>query len=119
MITDIRMPPLHTEDRLRAAIAIRPRQPGTAVLVLSQYVHRHDARELFSDPHAGTGYLLKQGAADVNTFCRDVQTVGDGGAVLDSDVVSAVLSRARRGNPAQRQLTPRQTRTTAGCSRSC
>jgi DNA-binding NarL/FixJ family response regulator len=107
VVTDIRMPPDHTEDGLRAAIAIRAARPSTAVLVLSQYVHRQYAEELLGEQPAGVGYLLKQRVADAAAFCRDVQTVAGGGTVLDPEVVAAMLTRAR-GNTALARLTPRQ-----------
>jgi DNA-binding NarL/FixJ family response regulator len=109
VITDIRMPPDHAEDGLRAAATIRAARPGTAVLVLSQYVHRQYARELLGDRPAGVGYLLKQRVADVAGFCRDVRTVAAGGTVLDSEVVSAMLTRARNAGDRLGRLTPRQT----------
>jgi DNA-binding NarL/FixJ family response regulator len=108
VLTDIRMPPEHTEDGLRAAIAIRATRPETAVLVLSQYVHRHYACELLADRPAGVGYLLKQRVADVADFCRDVRSVAHGGTVLDPEVVSAMLSRARADSDALARLTARQ-----------
>lgn len=126
VLTDIRMPPEHTEDGLRAAIAIRATRPETAVLVLSQYVHRHYACELLADRPAGVGYLLKQRVADVADFCRDVRTVAHGGTVLDPEVVSAMLSRARADSDALARLTSRQSaviallaegRTNAGIAR--
>jgi DNA-binding NarL/FixJ family response regulator len=107
VVTDIRMPPDHTEDGLRAAIAIRAARPSTAVLVLSQYVHRQYARELLGEQPAGVGYLLKQRVADAAAFCRDVRIVAEGGTVLDPEVVSAMLNRAR-SHPALARLTPRQ-----------
>jgi len=107
VITDIRMPPHRTEDGLRAAIAIRAARPSTAVLVLSQYVHRQYARELLGEQPAGVGYLLKQRVADAAAFCRDVRTVAEGGTVLDPEVVAAMLNRAR-SNSALTRLTPRQ-----------
>jgi DNA-binding NarL/FixJ family response regulator len=126
VLTDIRMPPEHTEDGLRAAIAIRAARPETAVLVLSQYVHRHYACELLADRPAGVGYLLKQRVADVADFCRDVRSVAHGGTVLDPEVVSAMLSRARADSDALARLTTRQSaviallaegRTNAGIAR--
>ena len=108
VLTDIRMPPKHAEDGLRAAIAIRAERPQTAILVLSQYVHREYARDLLGDRPAGVGYLLKQRVADVASFCRDVRIVAEGGTVLDPEVVSAMLTRARTGHDALTQLTPRQ-----------
>ena len=107
VVTDIRMPPDHTEDGLRAAIAIRSARPSTAVLVLSQYVHRQYARELLGEQPAGVGYLLKQRVADAAAFCRDVRIVAEGGTVLDPEVVSAMLNRAR-SHTALTRLTPRQ-----------
>lgn len=126
VLTDIRMPPDHAEDGLRAALAIRAERPDTAVLVLSQYVHRQYAYELLADRPAGVGYLLKQRVADVAGFCRDVRTVAGGGTVLDPDVVSAMLHRARSAPDPLDDLTPRQTeviallaegRTNAGIAR--
>lgn len=108
VLTDIRMPPHHAEDGLRAAIAIRAARPETAVLVLSQYVHREYARELLGECPSGVGYLLKQRVADVAGFCRTVQVVADGGTVLDREVVSAMLLRARHADHALAGLTPRQ-----------
>ncbi len=108
LLTDIRMPPDHTEDGLRAAIAIRAARATTRVLVLSQYVHRRYAEELLGDQPAGVGYLLKQRVANVDSFCRDVRVVADGGTVLDPEVVSAMLTRARHENDALDRLTPRQ-----------
>jgi DNA-binding NarL/FixJ family response regulator len=107
VITDIRMPPDRTEDGLRAAIAIRAARPSTAVLVLSQYVHRQYARELLGEQPAGVGYLLKQRVADAAAFCRDVRIVAEGGTVLDPEVVSAMLNRAR-SHTALARPTPRQ-----------
>jgi DNA-binding NarL/FixJ family response regulator len=76
--------------------------------VLSQYVHRRYARELLGDRPAGVGYLLKQRVADVAGFCRDVRSVAEGGTVLDPEVVSAMLARARTDHDALTLLTPRQ-----------
>jgi DNA-binding NarL/FixJ family response regulator len=109
VLTDVRMPPAHAEDGLHAAIAIRAARPETAIMVLSQYVHRQYARELLGTRPAGVGYLLKQRVADVAAFCRDIRTVAGGGTVLDPEVVSAMLSRARTTHNALAGLTPRQT----------
>jgi DNA-binding NarL/FixJ family response regulator len=107
-ITDIRMPPGYTDDGLRAALAIRAEHPHAAVLVLSQYVRRRYALELLGDHPGGVGYLLKQRIADIDRFCGDVRRVGEGGTVLDPEVVSAMLARARRDGDALDHLTPRQ-----------
>lgn len=109
VLTDVRMPPGHAEDGLHAAIAIRAARPETAIMVLSQYVHRQYAHELLGSRPAGVGYLLKQRVADVAAFCRDIRTVAEGGTVLDPDVVAAMLSRARTGDGVLAGLTPRQT----------
>ncbi|MDN5859266.1 MAG: response regulator transcription factor [Pseudonocardia sp.] len=107
VVTDIRMPPTHTDEGLRAALEIRSARPGTAVLVLSQHVQRRYAVELLGDRPAGVGYLLKQRVADVTAFCADVRRVGDGGTALDPEVVSALLAGARRRD-ALEHLTARQ-----------
>lgn len=109
VLTDVRMPPRCTDDGLRAAVAIRADRPSTAVVVLSQYVNRRFARELLATGAAGVGYLLKQRVADVARFCRDLRTVGEGGTVLDPEVVTVMLSRARTTDRALTGLTPRQT----------
>lgn len=108
VITDIRMPPDHSDDGLRAAIAIRSARPATAVLVLSQHVQRRYALELLGDHPRGVGYLLKQRIADVSSFCRDVHLVAGGGVVLDPEVVATMLNRAHRDTVALEGLTPRQ-----------
>jgi DNA-binding NarL/FixJ family response regulator len=108
VLTDIRMPPLREDDGLRAAIAVRTRHPAIGVVVLSQYVHRRYAQELLGDAPAGVGYLLKQRVGNVESFCRDVQAVAEGGTVLDPDVVASMLARARQETHALDRLTPRQ-----------
>ena len=96
VITDIRMPPTHTDDGLRAALAIQARQPHVGVMVLSQHLQRQYALELVTDRPGGVGYLLKQRVADTEEFCRDVRRVADGETVLDQEVVAVMLDRARR-----------------------
>jgi DNA-binding NarL/FixJ family response regulator len=107
VVADIRMPPTHTDDGLRAALAIRAEREETAVLVLSQHVLKRYAIELMETGPAGVGYLLKQRIADVDTFLADLRRVCTGGAVLDPEVVAIMLDRARRDDPVER-LTPRQ-----------
>ena len=108
VVTDIRMPPSHTDEGLVAALQIRRARPETAVVVLSQHVQRRYAVELLAEFPSGVGYLLKQRIADVPTFCDDLKRVCDGGTVLDPEVVALMLARARRdGGPLER-LTPRQ-----------
>ena len=106
-VVDIRMPPTHTDEGLRAAAEIRRRFPGTGVLVLSQYVEAGYAMELLSDSAEGVGYLLKDRVSDVDQFASAVRRIAEGGSVLDPDVVSQLLGRQRRDDPLAR-LTPRE-----------
>jgi DNA-binding NarL/FixJ family response regulator len=94
VVVDVRMPPTHTDEGLRAALAIRREHPGTAVLVLSQYIERRLARELLDDGTGGLGYLLKDRVSDVADFLDAVARVAGGGTVLDPEVVRRVLARA-------------------------
>ncbi len=106
-LVDVRMPPTHTDDGLRAAQAIRERWPDTGILVLSQYVEERYATELLAVDTAGLGYLLKDRVADVGEFLGAVRRVGEGGTALDPEVVSQLLARARRQDPLAR-LSPRE-----------
>ena len=106
-IVDVRMPPTHTDDGLRAAIAIRNRWPGIGILVLSQYVEEQYATELLATAGEGIGYLLKDRVADVADFIDAVRRVGSGGTALDPEVVAQLLARSRRRDPLER-LTPRE-----------
>jgi DNA-binding NarL/FixJ family response regulator len=106
-VVDIRMPPTNTDDGLRAALQIRAEQPGTSVLVLSQYVEEGYALELVGDAAGGVGYLLKDRVADVERFVDAVKRVADGGSALDPEVVSQLVGRARREDPLD-ELTPRE-----------
>jgi len=106
-IVDVRMPPTHTDDGLRAAIAIRARWPEVGILVLSQYVEERYATELLAGESRAIGYLLKDRIADVNEFLAAVRRVGDGGTALDPEVVAQLLARSRRQDPLER-LTPRE-----------
>jgi DNA-binding NarL/FixJ family response regulator len=107
-IVDIRMPPTHTDEGLRAAQEIRERYPGTGVLVLSQYAEPAYAMELLSESAEGVGYLLKDRVSDVNEFCAAVKRVAEGGSALDPTVVSQLVGRRRRDDPVS-ELTPRET----------
>jgi len=98
-IVDIRMPPTHTDEGLRAAQEIREKHPATAVLVLSQYVEAEYAMELLADNAEGVGYLLKDRVADIEDFLAAVQRVADGGSALDPTIVSRLVGRTRRDNP--------------------
>lgn len=106
-IVDIRMPPTHTDEGLRAAAEIRDRFPGTGVLVLSQYVEAAYAMDLFATTTRGIGYLLKDRVADVDDFAAAVRRVGEGGSALDPAVVSELFGRSRQADPLE-QLTPRE-----------
>ena len=106
-VVDVRMPPTHTDDGLRAALEIRRRWPAVGILVLSQYVEERYASELLAGDTGGIGYLLKDRIADVGDFLDAVRRVGSGGAVLDPEVVAQILARSRRHDPLE-SLTPRE-----------
>ena len=106
-IVDIRLPPTHSDEGLRAALEIRSRQPGVGVLVLSQYVELGLAMKLLADSADGVGYLLKDRISDVKEFIAAVQRVAAGGSVIDPIIVSTLLSRRRTDDPLE-QLTPRE-----------
>ncbi|SDZ24148.1 response regulator transcription factor [Herbiconiux ginsengi] len=108
VVTDIRMPPTHTDEGLLAALRIRRAHPSIAVVVLSQYVQRRYATELLDTNTGGVGYLLKQRIADVTTFTSDLRRVAQGGTALDPEVVAVMVSRASRVSDAVGSLTPRQ-----------
>ncbi|HXH57577.1 response regulator transcription factor [Iamia sp.] len=108
VVTDVRMPPDHTDEGLRAAIEIRRRWPATSVLVLSQWVEERYATELLAGSTVGVGYLLKDRVADVRDFVDAVRRVGEGGTALDPDVVSQLLATSRHRSPLE-ALTPRET----------
>ncbi|MFD4907080.1 response regulator transcription factor [Kitasatospora purpeofusca] len=105
-LVDVRMPPGYTDEGVRAAVEIRRRWPGTAVVLLSQYVEERYAAELLSTNAGGVGYLLKQRVADVAEFVATVRRVAEGGTALDPQVVSQLLLR-RDPDPLER-LTPRE-----------
>jgi DNA-binding NarL/FixJ family response regulator len=98
-IVDIRMPPTHTDEGLRAAKQIRERYPQVGVLVLSQYVEPGYAMELLSDSSEGVGYLLKDRVSDIEEFASAVRRVAQGGSALDPAVVSQLVGRRRRDDP--------------------
>jgi DNA-binding NarL/FixJ family response regulator len=105
-IVDVRMPPTHTDEGLRAALVLRRQWPNVAILVLSQYVEERYATELLSSDTRGVGYLLKDRVADVADFLEALRRVAAGGTALDPEVVSQLLVR-RRPDPLDR-LTPRE-----------
>ena len=106
-IVDIRMPPTHTDEGLRAAREIREKHPDVGVLVLSQYVESGYALELLQGSAEGVGYLLKDRIADIDDFVAAVKRVAEKGSALDPEVVSRLVGR-RRGEDPLSQLTPRE-----------
>ena len=106
-IVDIRMPPTHTNEGLRAALEIRAQHPSVSVLVLSQYVELGLALTLLSGSTEGIGYLLKDRIRDIDDFIAAVRRVAEGGSAIDAKVVSTLLSRERPDDPVAR-LTPRE-----------
>jgi DNA-binding NarL/FixJ family response regulator len=107
-IVDIRMPPTHTDEGLRAARELRSRHPSLGVLVLSQYVRPSYAFELLADDARGVGYLLKDRVSDLRELSDAVQRVGEGGSVLDPSVVSQLVGRRRQGHDPIDDLTERE-----------
>jgi DNA-binding NarL/FixJ family response regulator len=107
-VVDIRMPPTHTDEGVRAALVIRAQHPEVSVLMLSQYVEERYATDLIASHTSGFGYLLKDRVADVTEFVEAVRRVADGGTALDPEVVSQLLVRSRRVDPLA-GLTPRET----------
>jgi DNA-binding NarL/FixJ family response regulator len=105
VVVDVRMPPTFTDEGLRAALVVRQQWPTVGVLVLSQYVEERYATELLTDRAGGVGYLLKDRVADVGDFIDALRRVGEGGSVLDPEVVAQLLARSR--NPLA-TLTPRE-----------
>jgi len=97
-IVDVRMPPTHRDEGLRAAIEARRQLPGTAILIFSQYVEERYASELLETGAEGVGYLLKDRVADVRDFLISVRQVAERGTVLDPEVISQILARHRKDN---------------------
>jgi DNA-binding NarL/FixJ family response regulator len=106
-IVDVRLPPRHTDDGLRAALAARRAVPGLPVLVLSQYVEQLYARELLADQAGGVGYLLKDRVFNDEAFAAAIRSVAAGGTVLDPEVVQKLMVRRAGREPVSR-LTPRE-----------
>lgn len=107
VVTDIQMPPEHSDDGLRAALAIRAAHPGVAVLVLSQFLEDAYAFALVADGAQGVGYLLKEKVGDLRMFIDAVRRVAEGGSVLDPDVVARLVGRKRMAGPLDK-LTSRE-----------
>jgi DNA-binding NarL/FixJ family response regulator len=106
-IVDVRMPPTHTDEGLRAATELRAQLPPPNVLVLTHHVETHAAIRLLQDNPSGVGYLLKDRVTDLEEFIEVVKRVGAGGSVIDPEVVSVLLNRRRSDDPV-RELTERE-----------
>lgn len=106
-LVDIRMPPTFTDEGLRAALEIGERYPGVSVVVLSQYVESGYAMRLLEQGSAGRGYLLKDRVGDLHGFADAIRRVGDGGSVVDPEVVGALVARRRPAGPLD-ELTDRE-----------
>jgi DNA-binding NarL/FixJ family response regulator len=106
-IVDIRLPPTHSDEGMRAALEIRASHPSVGVLVLSQYVEVGLALKLLADSAEGAGYLLKDRIGDVGEFVGAVRRVAEGGSAIDPIIVSTLLSRRRSKDPLT-ELTPRE-----------
>lgn len=107
VVVDVRMPPTFTSEGIVAALAVRDKHPDTAVMVLSQYVEEQYATELVAARSKGVGYLLKDRVADTSDFIAALRDVAGGGTVLDPEVVTQLLTRARHAEPLA-ALTPRE-----------
>jgi len=107
VVTDVRMPPTHTDEGLQAALEIRRRWPGVGVLVLSQYVEKRYAVELLTEHSDGVGYLLKDRVVGVADFLDALRRVGAGGAAFDPELVRQLLARTSHADPLRR-LTERE-----------
>ncbi len=106
-VVDIRLPPTHNDEGMRAALEIRAAHPATGVLVLSQYVEVGLAMKLLAESAEGAGYLLKDRIGDVKEFTAAVRRVATGGSAIDPIIVSTLLSK-RRSNDPLTALTPRE-----------
>jgi DNA-binding NarL/FixJ family response regulator len=113
VVTDIRMPPTHTDEGLRAAAVIRSELPRTGVVVLSQYVKQGYAIRLLEESSAGVGYLLKDRVMEPRGFAEAVRQVARGGSALDPEVIAQMLERRRRGGPLD-ELSERELAVLAG-----
>jgi DNA-binding NarL/FixJ family response regulator len=107
VLTDIRMPPAQTTEGLQAALEIRRRWPGTAVIVLSQHVETEHLFELLAGDPRGIGYVLKERVSDIAQFTDAIRRVAAGESVIDPQVVSRLVARTRRDSPLQ-TLTERE-----------
>jgi DNA-binding NarL/FixJ family response regulator len=107
VVLDVRMPPTHTDEGIRAALELRAQWPDLPIVVLSQYVEENYASELLAGDLGGVGYVLKDRVTDVRQFVETVERVSQGGTAIDPEVVSQLLARTRRQRPIS-ELTPRE-----------
>jgi DNA-binding NarL/FixJ family response regulator len=107
VVLDVRMPPTHTDEGIRAALELRAQWPALPIVVLSQYVEENYASELLAGDLGGVGYVLKDRVTDVGQFIETVGRVAQGGTAIDPEVVSQLLARTRRRRPIA-ELTPRE-----------
>jgi DNA-binding NarL/FixJ family response regulator len=107
VLLDVRMPPTHTDEGIRAAIELRSRWPALSVLVLSQYVEENYASELLGGDLGGVAYVLKDRVTDVTQFLETVERIGAGGTAIDPEVVSQLIARTRKHDPLS-ELSPRE-----------
>src|SRR6185312_14815781 len=106
-VVDVKMPPGHGDDGLRAALELRRQRPETGILVLSQFYEEHYALDLIGEHAEGVGYLLKERVGDVEAFIDAVNRVAAGGSALDPEIVARMLGRRRQDSPLDR-LSPRE-----------
>jgi DNA-binding NarL/FixJ family response regulator len=107
VVLDVRMPPTHTDEGIRAALELRTQWPALPIVVLSQYVEENYASELLAGDLGGVGYVLKDRVTNVGQFLETIERVGGGGTAIDPEVVSQLLARTRRHQPVA-DLTPRE-----------
>jgi len=107
VVLDVRMPPTHTDEGIRAALELRSQWPELPIVVLSQYVEENYASELLAGDLGGVGYVLKDRVTDVAQFVQTVELVAQGGTAVDPEVVSQLLARTRRQRPIA-ERTPRE-----------
>ncbi|MFG1926523.1 response regulator [Cryptosporangium sp. NPDC048952] len=106
-LVDVRMPPTHTDEGIKAAVEARKRHPKLSILVLSAYVEQAFATELLAGGSNGLGYMLKERVGRVEQFLEALYRVADGGTAIDPDVVTQLLSRTRT-DPRLERLSPRE-----------
>jgi DNA-binding NarL/FixJ family response regulator len=106
-VVDVRMPPTHTDEGIKAAVAARRAHPGLAVLVLSAYVEQSFATDLLADGARSVGYLLKERVGRVDAFVEALHRVAKGGTAIDPEVVAQLFAQRRADDPIER-LTPRE-----------